>query len=105
MISSNALYLGTANPMNLLTDPNDGLPEGGWELIRAAKDADEDGVADIDEYGPDGNDTDFDGNDDGIPDSEQSDVISINTKSERYLTIDLTDNPSISSTICTKDGR
>jgi hypothetical protein len=22
-----------ANPMNLLTDPNDDLPEGGWELI------------------------------------------------------------------------
>jgi hypothetical protein len=23
-----------ANPMNLLTDPSDGLPEGGWELIK-----------------------------------------------------------------------
>jgi hypothetical protein len=29
-----ALYLGTANPMNLLTDPSDSVPEGGWELIR-----------------------------------------------------------------------
>lgn len=29
-----ALYLGTANPMNLLTAPNDDVPEGGWELIR-----------------------------------------------------------------------
>jgi hypothetical protein len=28
-----ALYLGTANPMNLLTDPADALPEGGWELL------------------------------------------------------------------------
>lgn len=28
------LYLGTANGMNLLTDPNDGLPVGGWEMIR-----------------------------------------------------------------------
>ncbi|WBB81452.1 hypothetical protein O7606_08865 [Micromonospora sp. WMMD882] len=28
------LYLGMANPMNLRTDPNDGVPEGGWELIR-----------------------------------------------------------------------
>jgi hypothetical protein len=28
-----ALYLGTANPMNLLTDPTDDVPEGGWELI------------------------------------------------------------------------
>jgi hypothetical protein len=29
-----ALYLGTANPMNLLTDETDTMPEGGWELIR-----------------------------------------------------------------------
>jgi hypothetical protein len=33
MVSDDALYLGMANPMNLLTDPNDDLPEGGWELI------------------------------------------------------------------------
>lgn len=33
MLAGDALYLGTANPMNLLTDPADGLPEGGWELI------------------------------------------------------------------------
>lgn len=34
MVVDDALYLGTANPMNLLTDPNDSAPEGGWELIR-----------------------------------------------------------------------
>jgi len=35
MISdSKALYLGMANPMNLLTDTTDDLPEGGWELIK-----------------------------------------------------------------------
>lgn len=28
-----SLFLGMANPMNLLTDTTDGLPEGGWELI------------------------------------------------------------------------
>ena len=28
------LYVGTGNPHNLLTDPNDDLPEGGWELIK-----------------------------------------------------------------------
>jgi hypothetical protein len=33
MVSDDALYLGMANPMNLLTDPNDQLPEGGWELL------------------------------------------------------------------------
>jgi hypothetical protein len=34
MVSDDALYLGMANPMNLLTDPLDDQPEGGWELIR-----------------------------------------------------------------------
>ncbi len=34
MLSSDALFLGMANPMNLLTDPFDQLPEGGWELIK-----------------------------------------------------------------------
>lgn len=28
------LYLGIANPMNLRTDPDDDVPEGGWELLR-----------------------------------------------------------------------
>jgi hypothetical protein len=38
MVSSGReLYLGMANPMNLLTDPMDGIPEGGWELIRLMK--------------------------------------------------------------------
>ena len=32
-----ALYLGTANPMNLLTDETDDVPEGGWELIRLSR--------------------------------------------------------------------
>lgn len=33
MVSEGDLYLGTANPMNLMTDPEGGRPEGGWELI------------------------------------------------------------------------
>jgi hypothetical protein len=28
-----ALYIGTANPYNLLADQADGLPDGGWELL------------------------------------------------------------------------
>jgi hypothetical protein len=31
---STGLYLGMSNGMNLLTNPNDNLPEGGWELLR-----------------------------------------------------------------------
>ena len=34
MVSDDALYLGTANPMNLMTNPSDNKPEGGWELLR-----------------------------------------------------------------------
>lgn len=33
MIADDKLYLGMANPMNLLTDPSDNVPEGGWELL------------------------------------------------------------------------
>ena len=31
--SPDKLYLGSANPMNLMTSQTDGLPDGGWELI------------------------------------------------------------------------
>ncbi|HSF80280.1 MAG TPA: hypothetical protein VLA49_03545 [Anaerolineales bacterium] len=34
MIAADDLFLGSANPMNLMTDLTDDLPEGGWELIR-----------------------------------------------------------------------
>jgi hypothetical protein len=34
MVSDDALYLGSANPMNLMTDRTDDRPEGGWELLR-----------------------------------------------------------------------
>jgi len=34
MVSDDALYVGTANPMNLMTDPKDDRPEGGWELLK-----------------------------------------------------------------------
>ena len=32
--SGPSLWVGTANPMNLMTDPADDRPEGGWELLR-----------------------------------------------------------------------
>jgi hypothetical protein len=34
MIADDALYIGTGNTNNLATDPDDDLPEGGWELIK-----------------------------------------------------------------------
>ncbi|HAS82160.1 MAG TPA: hypothetical protein DCS43_05665 [Verrucomicrobia bacterium] len=50
------LYLGMANPMNLLTDPS--KPLGGWELLaltrrrHAENDFDGDGIADLTVYHP-----------------------------------------------------
>ncbi len=35
--TAEALYLGMSNPMNLLTNPTDRVPEGGWELIEVTK--------------------------------------------------------------------
>jgi hypothetical protein len=32
--TEDAIFLGMANAMNLMTDPNDDRPEGGWELLR-----------------------------------------------------------------------
>jgi hypothetical protein len=32
--ANNKLYIGTANPMNLLTNLTDAIPDGGWELIQ-----------------------------------------------------------------------
>ena len=34
MIADDALYIGTANTNNLATDPDDDIPEGGWELLK-----------------------------------------------------------------------
>lgn len=55
-----ALYLGMANPMNLLTDTNDAVPEGGWELLALTKhhnircDFDKDARRDLTVYWPAG---------------------------------------------------
>ena len=45
MLADRDLFLGMANPMNLLTDPTDTVPEGGWELLRLASPRAEDYVA------------------------------------------------------------
>ena len=47
MVADDALYLGMANPMNLLTDTTDHLPEGGWELIRLGEASS--GILDLEE--------------------------------------------------------
>lgn len=37
LATDDTLYIGTANPYNLLGDPDDGLPDGGWELLALTK--------------------------------------------------------------------
>jgi len=34
MVADDFLYLGTANPMNLETDSDPNVPQGGWELYK-----------------------------------------------------------------------
>lgn len=50
MVADDALYLGMANPMNLLTDTSDDIPEGGWELLKLSSlrgDLNSDGVVNM----------------------------------------------------------
>lgn len=49
-----SLFLGMANPMNLLTDPYDDKPEGGWELLefKTRPDGDKDGIPDDEDACP-----------------------------------------------------
>ncbi len=45
MASGDAMFLGMANPMNLMACPLDDSPEGGWELVCLdSEDNDEDGI-------------------------------------------------------------
>jgi hypothetical protein len=51
-------------------------------------DTDGDGVQDLEEMGPDGNDPDYDGNNDGTPDSKENNVASMHTyDGENYITL------------------
>ena len=61
-------------------------------------DSDGDEVLDCEEQGPDGNDPNFDGNDDGIADSLQDNVVSLHTYDDQnYVTIELPNGTSISN--------
>ena len=86
LADENRIYFGMANPMNLLTDNTDDLPEGGWELL-AREDLEVDGdlvSADIEDMAPNNGD----GNYDGTPDREQPDVASIRPNdSENFITV------------------
>jgi hypothetical protein len=53
-----------------------------------SQDSDNDGMSDQEEFGPEGNNTGYDGNNDGRPDSRQENVASCHTyDSENYVTL------------------
>ncbi|MFH1155304.1 MAG: IPTL-CTERM sorting domain-containing protein [Pseudomonadota bacterium] len=88
LVVGDQLYFGMANPMNLLTDTKDDMPEGGWEL-RASGDLEVDGdlvPATEENLAPHNGD----GNGDDIPDSTQSSVASIRAPgSSNYNTVEV----------------
>ena len=65
-------------------------------------DEDKDGLTDAREKGPDGNDSNFDGNADGIPDYKQANVASFHTyDGDNYLTLVVPEGVELSQVIAT----
>ncbi len=65
-------------------------------------DVDKDGISDVREKGPDGNDDNYDGNSDGIPDHEQVNVASFHTyDGQDYVTLVVPDGTELSQLIVT----
>lgn len=90
LADENKIYFGMANPMNLLTDTTDDLPEGGWELLsRGDLEVDGDLVsADLEDMAPNNGD----GNGDNVPDREQPHVASIQANdSQNLMTVEVLD--------------
>ncbi len=53
-------------------------------IVRKQSDTDNDGATDVAEQGPDGANINYDGNQDGIPDSQQNNVASFHTHDAQY---------------------
>ncbi len=62
-------------------------------------DGDSDGISDEEEYGPNGNDPGYDGNGDGIPDSQQDEVASFNTYNDSLYVTLATELPTVLSNV------
>ncbi len=78
-------YTGTENPLTIMGVTEDMSIIASYERV----DDDMDGVDTIGEMGPDGNNTSYDGNNDGIPDSQQDDVASFYINLGVYRTLEL----------------
>jgi hypothetical protein len=83
---------GIPNDQRGIQRPQDGDGDGQFVrdigAVENMKDVDDDGMPDIEEAGPDGDNFAYDGNDDGTPDSEQPDVSSFfNYDRSTYITL------------------
>ncbi len=86
---SGVLTLDSAGSYSVTLDVSDGtLRDAGvfaWEVVAAG---DADGVSDWEESGPDGNLSDYDGDDDGTPDRLQDNATSLHTEAgDAYVTL------------------
>lgn len=85
-------YNLSVNPLTVTNVTGDLTITANFELTESVSDSgdsDEDGVASEEEMGPDGNDVSYDGNHDGIPDSQQNDVVSLHMNSMEYRTFEI----------------
>lgn len=80
-------YNLSTNPLTVIDVNEDLTITANFELNDS--DPDGDGVASEEEMGPGGNDISYDGNNDGIPDSQQNDVVSLHMSSTEYLTFEI----------------
>lgn len=66
---------------------------------RKNPDTDNDGISDYEEYGPGNNNPSYDGNEDGIPDSQQRNVASFPTENgDQYITLEAPDSTMLGYT-------
>ncbi len=70
-----------------------------YSFKRRTTDNDHDGIPDTEEYGPDGNNPNYDGNGDGTPDSQQENVTSFHTENgDQYITLEAPDSTVLAYT-------
>lgn len=92
---------GIARPQDGDEDGSSVADIGAYEAI---VDADEDGIPNSNEMGPNGDDAGYDGNEDGTPDHSQSNVTSMwNFNSSSYVTIAGPDGAKLLSVQAVKD--
>jgi hypothetical protein len=91
---------GIPNDQRGIQRPQDGTGDGqsihDIGAVEIMQDGDNDGMPDVSEWGPDGDDLDYDGNGDLIPDDEQDDVSSFwDYARTTYITLEASDGSNL----------